>query len=113
MSQPELSGRGYELLWWYRHESDPDQGRRDLWQMASGCANETEARAEIARMRTQGYVVQRVVMHLVCTVCQGNARIAKRRKNARKDSKGNYAVYYVDCKACQGDGFTDAAEITL
>lgn len=102
----------YQSLWWYRHASDTDQSIRTCWQMAMGANTEADILHEAARMYAQGYRVQRVVLQLVCTTCAGNARLAKRRKNARKDSRGNYAVYYVECKACQGDGWTEAGEVS-
>lgn len=103
----------YTALYWYRHESDTDQSLRAMCQMSARAAGEADVRAEVASLQAQDYLVQRVVLQLDCPSCTGAGRIGKRMKGARKDSHGHYMQVYRTCAVCQGDGWTEGAEVTL
>lgn len=91
----------YQVDYWYRHESDPDQSIRDIPQMFAGAPNgEGDILQTIASLRAQGYTVQRVELRAVCARCDGSGRVGKRPKGARRDRP--YRPVYVDCAVCDG-----------
>lgn len=91
----------YQVDYWYRHESDPDQSIRDIAQMLSGAPNgQTDILQTIANLQAQGYIVQRVELYAVCSRCDGSGKVGKRPKGARKDRP--YRPVYVDCTVCEG-----------
>jgi hypothetical protein len=102
----------YSAEYWYRHESDPDTAQRDGCQM-SGPAPEGEESvlSEIARLETQGFHVQQANLLTTCEACQGAGRIGRRRKGARKDSRGQWAQTWTTCQVCGGAGSTASQRI--
>ena len=106
----------YTVEYWYRHESDADQSIRAQAQMSAGADSEADVHAECSRMRAQGYSMQKAIMRLDCTTCNGTGQITVRPKGMRRKVAATapyWRLGHRSCAVCRGDGWTDAAEISV
>ena len=91
----------YTADFWYRHESDTDQSVRTIPQMTSNCTCHEAAIVTAEELREQGYTIQRIDIAKVCPTCEGNGRIAKGKRNAKKPA---WMQKWIDCATCHGHG---------
>lgn len=103
---------------WYRHEDDTERIQRAEPQMTMGAQSDDDIVREIASLRSQGYLIQRVVVQTLCTnvLCQGSGQIAVPPKGTRLKNIASlpaWRLVYRTCTDCDGNGYLSTRDYPI